>query len=514
MEVKREIEFFNSMTLDKRAAQFAYLRKACFRSGTKGLYPSVDFGLKSPSQATIGSKSIMDIVGSEKGSGISFKIKVIVDDAGTCRFYNLGSNSESNTALAATDYVCGVMGDDGVYACFDDDTCRSINYQNSNLTSRGTFTGAQPDIAGFDGLYYWWVSSNEIYRQLSGASPTIAFNNLGMRPLFADFHNDQMVIFGQEGADIVILFWDKSDTDLFDRRVLVKNATLIAGGVVEGRVVLIKGVGNGANQKEFKGRIVIDGFDGEKFVELNSIKAGDGDVDYPGLTSVSVGSDRMIFSVDNNTDTANADLYKNFIYEVRGDGSIDVVTEPNTIYGDAHIVRLFYESIVYATRGASGQNPAIFEQESFNDDFDDYEDYTTSEYITNLLNNPYNYHKLDALAVSFEKLYEQTDEGVSPVTGELLDIYYRVSERDEWTLLANITVEKVKDNVNSNRDQSTEYASDLLGLPEQRYMITKMPDGSPLPEYNEIQFKFVPKRGFCIIGAWYGYSYLSRNTLE
>ena len=79
----------------------------------------------------------------------------------------------------------------------------------------------------------------------------------------------------------------------------------------------------------------------------------------------------------------------------------------------------------------------------------------------------------------------------------------------------NVTVEKVKDNVNARRDQSTEYASDTLGLPEQRYMISKMPDGeTALPEFNEIQYKFVSKRGFSIIGAWYKYSSLTRNTFD
>lgn len=515
MEVKREIEFFNSMTLDKRAAQFAYLRKQCFRANTKGLYPAADFAAENPSQATItASKDIEDILGAEATGGISFDIKVIVRDGDDLRFYNLGSNSESNTALTNIDYECGVMGNDGVRICLDDDTTRRVNHQNSNApSSDGTFTGARPDIAGFDGLYYWWLSSNEIYRQIKSAAPTVAFNNLGVTPVFHGFYNDQMVIYAQEGKDVIVLFWDKSDLDLFDKRVLVKNARLIAGGVVEGRAMLVTAVGNGSNPKEFKSRLVVSGYDGEKFVELNSIKC-DSSIDYEADTGLGVNNDRMVFSVTNNEDLGNTNLYKNFIYEVRGDGSIEVVTEiDETTNGEAHVVRMFYDNVVYATRGEGTVAPIILRQEESNDDFDDYENYTETEYITNFLNNSYNYHKLEAFAVAFEKLYEQTDTEADPPTGEELDVYYRVSERDDWTLLMNVTVEKVKDNVNANRDQSTEYASDLLGLPEQRYMITKMPDDSPLPEFNEIQFRFVSKRGFSIIGAWYGYDYLSRNTL-
>jgi len=510
-DVKREIEFFNSMTIDKRSGGFAYLRKRCFNARTKGLFPTVDFTQINPSQTELTSKRIYDIIGSDEDR---FDIKVIVEDGSNTRFYNLGSNSERNTFLSGLDYECGTMGKSGVRACFDDDTVRGINHQNSNAPdSDGVFTDARPRIAGFDGLYYWWLSSNEIYSSIDNDAPLVKFNNLGMTPLFVDFYNDQMVIFGQQGKDVVVLLWDKSDTDLFDKRLLIKNSKLIAGGVVEGRVILITGVGNGSNPKEFKSRMVSSVYDGEKFVELNSIKC-DSSIDYEDETGQHVGSDKMIFSVTKNDDTANAELYKNFIYEVRSDGAIEVVAEPDdTTYGDVHIVRIFYDAVVYAHRGGGAEEALILRQYTTDEDYDDYEAFTNTEYITNFLNNSYNLHKLDAFAVSFEKLYEQTDDASDPVTGEELDVYYRVSERDGWTLLMNVTAEKVKDNVNQNRDQDTEYASDTQGLPEQRYMITQLPDDSPLPEFNEIQFKFVSKRGFSVIAAWYAYSYLSRNTL-
>lgn len=498
------------MTLDKRAAEFAYLRKKCFDARTKGLFPAIDFEQRNPDQTELTSKNIYDIIGSDEGT---FDIKVIVDDAGTTRFYNLGSNVESNTALSAIDFECGIMGDDGVYICADNDTVYKVQHVNSNTSSEGTFTQARPRIAGFDGLYYWWLSVNEIYRQTGGSVPTIAFNNLGMTPLFVDFYNDQMVIYGQQGADTVVLLWDKSDADLFDKRILVKNARLIAGGVVEGRIMLVTAVGNGSNPKEFKSRLVVSGYDGEKFVELNSIKC-DSSIDYEDTTGQQAANDKLVFSVQNNDDAANTDLYNDFIFEVRSDGSIEVVEQPDTTtYGDVHVVRIFYDFMVYAHRGTVSEEAIIFRQYTTDDDYQDYESFTETTYITNFLNNPYNFHKLDAFAVAFEKLYEQTDESAVPPTGEEVDVYYRVSERDDWTQLMNVTVEKVEANVNVNRDQSTEYASDTQGLPEQRYMITSLPDESPLPEFNEIQFKFVTKRGFSIIGAWYAYSYLSRNTL-
>lgn len=500
------------MTIDKRNADFAYLRKNAFSAGTKGLYPARDFHQENPDELTA-SMNLEDIIGSEEES---YDIKVIVDDNGTLRFYNLGSNSESNTAKAATGFECGAFGEDGVMILADDDHIYNVYHLNSNTIDEGALpSGATPDIAGYDGLYYWWLSGSEIYRQpKSGGLATVAFNDLGVTPRFVDFFGDQMVIFAEEAGSIVILFWDKSDTDLFDKRIVVKNARLIAGGVVDGVLTLVKGVGNSQNPKEHKGRIVVTHYDGEKFAEINAIKAGDDQTEFGTVTSVGVGSDYMIFAVDNNEDSANTDLYKNFVFKVHGDGAIEVLFEPDTAYGDVRICRVFYNFDLVAQNGDGATTPLIQINEGIDSDYADYENYTTTEYITNFLNNPYNDHKLDGFMVAFEKLFEQTDTEAVPPTGEELDVYFRVSERDDWTLLMNVTAEKVKDYVNQFRDQSVEYASDTKGLPEQRYAVSMLPDETPLPEYNEIQFKFVCKRGFSIIGAWYRYSYVTRNNFE
>lgn len=93
-----------------------------------------------------------------------------------------------------------------------------------------------------------------------------------------------------------------------------------------------------------------------------------------------------------------------------------------------------------------------------------------------------------------------------------LDIYYRISERDDWAFLGSITPALIRANVNARRDYPEDTSEE--GVPEQTYQFTKLPDGSPLPEFNEIQFKFVSKRGFSVIAAWFSYSYLTRNTLS
>lgn len=91
-----------------------------------------------------------------------------------------------------------------------------------------------------------------------------------------------------------------------------------------------------------------------------------------------------------------------------------------------------------------------------------------------------------------------------------LEIYYRVSERDAFTLLGTITTQKVIDNVNTRVD-----ASEQQPLEEQRYQFTKFDSANAeLPEFNEIQFYFKSFNGFSIAGCWLEYSYITRNTLK
>lgn len=92
---------------------------------------------------------------------------------------------------------------------------------------------------------------------------------------------------------------------------------------------------------------------------------------------------------------------------------------------------------------------------------------------------------------------------------ERCEIYYRVSDRLPWTLLGIVTAEDVQNDVNKRIDQSG-----LMPLEEQRYQITKLPDGDALPEFNEIQYRFRLFNGMSIIGAWHEYEYLTRNTVK
>jgi hypothetical protein len=71
-------------------------------------------------------------------------------------------------------------------------------------------------------------------------------------------------------------------------------------------------------------------------------------------------------------------------------------------------------------------------------------------------------------------------------------------------LLHEVNVEKVKDYTADSFDKiisQTEYDDDNKGLTIQSYVITKMPDGSNMPRYNEIQFRFRSKQGFSVLKA-------------
>lgn len=504
-DVKREIIFQDSMNVDKRNEDFAYLRKNVYPTKTKGLYPSHDFIADNPTFTA--TENIYDIIGSEEGT---FDIKVIIEDAsGNTIFKNLGSNAISNTALTAgVGFDCGTFGDDGVHIACDDANVYQINHTSSSTNIDGVFTGGFPDVAGFDGLLYWWVSRTEIYKQSGGGAPSIAFNNLGLIPRFIDFYDDQMIIFAEEANNIIVLFWDKEDVDFFDKRITIKNARLIAGGVVDGTLMLVKAVGNSSNSSEQEGDIIITAYDGQKFAKINSIKGGDRAVQYTSDTSVGVGSEIMTFSVRDNLDTHNTDLYHDYIYKVRKNGSIEVLTLPDPDYGTSMVVRVFYDFLLYGTSGGTNP-PAIFVNNDGDSDYDDYQKFTETTYITSFLTNPYNKHNLQGINVAFEKIFEQTTVD----TGEYLKISYRVSERDDWTVLGEITPEKIRDS-DSNTDESVAYANDLLSMSTQRYMIIKKADGTPLPDFNEIQYKFETKFGFSIIGAWHEYDYTTRAILN
>src|SRR5690606_32814772 len=116
-----------------------------------------------------------------------------------------------------------------------------VEHANSNTTEVGALgTNWALELGAWDDLYYWWIApAAGIYRQLPEGNPTqIFFGAIPGSLRGVDFYDRYMIIFVQSGADILALWWDKADSSLFYRRTKIKNSVFLAGGVVDGRLML------------------------------------------------------------------------------------------------------------------------------------------------------------------------------------------------------------------------------------------------------------------------------------
>ena len=531
--MQKEIQFHTSMNIDKRHPEFAYLRHNLFNSKSPGFYPSIDFQKLNLDIST--DMTIMNVL-------FYFDIPVLfIQDGRDIKIYYLPINNKVYTThtspgfnpghtislldgmlkgtLRRVTYECACIGNDGIRIVGDNNNIYKYRGGGDEFTVIGNYSGNPPNIAIFDGFQYFYISNDKIYRQVDDNAIVEAFSGLGYTPKFAAVFNNEIVIFATKFMDIYILFWDKENSTLLQKTIIIKNAKLIAGGNINGKLTLVKGVGNSANTKERDGEIIVAHFDGEKFNDINSIKAGNYNVSFQSLiyntyytttaTSVDIGNDIMVVAIDDNRESHNDELYKDWILKIHSNGSIETLHVPDTDYGNIHLVRIAYNYVLLGTSG-NEHPPVILINNCGHNDYDDYQEFNDSRYITNFMNNPFNRHTLNGVGIVFEKMFEQNTED----RGEKLRIYYRTSERDTFTLLAEITSEDIHDYVDGRMTQSEKdrYTSDSKSYPQQIYMINKLPDGEPLPEFNEIQFKFESQHGASIIQAWYYYDYITRNT--
>jgi len=508
------------MNIDKRNGNSAYLIKNVADAGIKGLYPSRDFAVKLPDVPTL--KPTGDIVyisGRAYTFPASANPRVVVKSGVNAFFqtyntYRVGSDTEVNTA---DDYditaLTEVWGDDKTPYFVDayndgtfDARVLSFNDNNAGVTEQGLFSESADVVIGkFDGVSVWWVGS-KIWRQLLGNDPQLAMADTGFSsPDFIDFWRDYLVIADHRSEyGTTVYFYDKSSSTFFSSRINMVNSHLLGFGNIDGQLTMVTCVPNpGGNERDVPSKIVVSAYNGVEFVEINEITGGQSlvrkSITAKQGTSCHVFNNYMLFGVEDNDNTIlNADLAQNYLYKVYKDGSLQVLTLPPD--SPATVVYSNNEYIVYSDGEQvvrhNGGDPSVFPE---------FSDYTVTEYITNFYTNPYNHHKLSAFNIAFEKLFvTQTDPNFAE-----LDVYYRTSSLEDWTLLGNVTAEKVIANVNRRADANSQ--TPLLF--SQRYQFTKMPDGSSLPEFNEIQYKFHSQHGFSVIGAWHEYDYITRNTL-
>jgi len=497
------------MTSRKRG-EGAYLRKNVLASDEEGFYPSMDF-----------TQRLFGTAGSREKGYFVIKNYVFMKQAAVTNIYKRTSadalvyqmNMPSNSPLIA---VCGTSDVDVVLVLLASGALYS--YDGSAATLIHTFSASASAFIVYNG-FYWFISINKALFRLDPDMTTIttvktATTENQSEIVNMQIFNDYVVVTRSLGRFIQFDFWSitEADIDLYQKRVIETNCRHLAVGVIEGTLIFVKSVGNDANKKEKKGDIVVTAFDGEKFVKLNSIRAGGTDVTISGTQPQSVGNGVMVVAVQENESDVTDALFKNWVLKIGAKGEIEVVFEPND-YTNGYVVEAInieYSTISMLLEKTDG-NSVYCDTRDSSSDYDEYEDFTTSQYITNLLNNSKNVHQMVGFGVSFEKVFGQ----LSADRGERLYIDYRASERDDWTLLHEVNTETIKDYTADEYNmalRTAEYNSDTTGQTIQSYVVTKMPDGSRLPRFNEIQFRFRSKKGFSLLQAWYNYEYIKRNT--
>ena len=509
---RKELKFHKSMTADKRNENFAYLAKGLADVSADGLYPARDY-TEFTTMPTISSGIINGIWGLPNYNMQTKPYNKLywLHNKGSYNFdwYRYGATTPASSPAGIT--ISGIVNARGTVYYTDGSDIRKA----SSLTSYASYSGAFDNTAGFfDGLYVWWIEQGggDIWRWLPSDTPGTSpvekiFTNTPFQGIVKiTGYKDQMVIFDNDSnsskfdGNNYVYFWDKANTTFFSKRIPIKGY-ILAGGVINEELYVVYSLANTGNPKEELGEIIVAQYNGEKFVEINRIKAGgrfvnkfiDTGYEYLAGNACCNNENFILFSVSVNQNTKD-EIYRNYIYKVSKGGYITVEAGPvneSNINSVPIFINTFRNFNVYI------YGNKIYSNEETDETNTEYTNYTKTTYITNFLCNPYNEHRLTALSLSFEKLFND----------EELDIYYRTSDKESFVLLANITRQKVKDNVNKRIDQST-----AVPTPSQRYQITKMPDGTALPEFNEIQFKFVSKKGFSIIGSWFDYDYITRNT--
>lgn len=521
---KREILFAETMTADKRDPEAAYLRKNVFDSKSKGMYPSRDFTVAVTPTDDAFRILWADTDKTDSNGNITEGLTFVNDQATTTLYVYETNTGALVETRANTQFVNGIRDEDyamnaildvnGVYRMF-------VYYGGvgSFIDDNGVITGGADgqglEFGLFDGLNNYWLESNsnpEIWRsETRDEAFTEVFTNAGIYGTGIENYFDQIVLFGQNNNETstYVLFWDKTNNTLFDKRIIINNARFMAGGLINGQLILVTVQGNYANQKEKEGRLIVSAYDGQKFQEINSIKLGSANVRRTHTRrNYAVGNNEIVFGLQNN-DLDKDELYENWLVRVKADGSIDVLWSDPTYV--ARYPSVNFEDITFVkglpfNSGFTDLDDQVYINKDDATDYETYDNFTTTEYVTNFLNNTYNVHALKGMSIVFEKIHDD----------EELEIYYRTSDREDFVLLDTVNEAALakSDLRYSDAQKVAERLPGNRGIKQQIYHVVDVPGNDPLPEYNEIQFKFKSTNGFSIIQVWYNYSYIERNVLD
>lgn len=479
---KKYIPFNKSMASDKRNPDFAYLLNDVLDTDGRGFYPSAGYKTLNPNGGFPAGSVVVGIIDQFK----------IVANSGESDIYR---NNDPISApvlkyTIAESYDDAAIGNDGVHALFNGG--KVFRLDSSSATEVADFGAGVERKVLFDGAEYFYFHDQKIYRQLKDTPPVQVFDNTEDHVEFAAVNRDDIWWTTRDGDRAFVYKWGKGNSTIVDKRIVLENTRILGFGTIDNELILVHSVGMRQNKKEKFGKLIISKFDGDGFVEVNSIKTGDPTI-FP--VAQSLGNKIMLLAVSGNENLFNPDLYQNHVYKIYKDGSIQTVFDTSLLPEDVSSIASLSVQYDYFYIGSHGNLYHNLDLSA--DDKYTYTDFTGSTYITNLLDFTVERHKFGGIGFSFEKLFDQTGQ---------LDIYYRTSEREDWILIDNINVEKIKNNTDNRRaqtDKDAKYASDTIALDSQVYELTKMPDGTPFKEFHEIQFKLESLNGFSVIDFWY-----------
>lgn len=536
---KKRIVFNRSMNADKRNENFAYLRLNVADVGQKGLYPGANFVPMNSEDVSYRQEKLLDVFHTDNAQPLVATILYPGDTVHLSYAITGASIAYLTSTFAGSNTVSSfVKGSKGVeFVNLVDNKIYAIDPTNSGseFSNVATFPSSVEASNGcFDGLYYWWVG-NKIWRHLGDSSTpelmmsTTGFTTQTVRAVvpYLDYvvvanHGESLNVYNP----LQIFFYDKKNSTIFSKRALFEaNSYFLALGTIKNRLILVHSREKTSNRSEACSEIVVSAWDGEKFYELNSIIVDGNLVKNPSYyldqknACVESLENEIIFCVWGNSygsNVAHGELSQNYVYSVKYDGSIEAVTNPETTPGgNARAVGRIgiypRSEIFYAKSFAGSDLTTVFSNANdLKNPQNGFGGFSETKYVTNFHCNPYNYHRLSALCLVFEKLL--MNAGVGAPEPEL-SISFRTSDRDEFSLLKTIKYSDVIADVNKRISMSP---STTVPLPEQRYQFMKMDAGTlqALPEFNEIQFMFEPKFGFAVPDAWFEYEYVTRNVVK
>lgn len=503
MSEYQPIEFHSTITGNKRKG--AYVRKNLMQSEDGRLVPLIDFN-------EIYFAGVDSIIGN---ANFLYRDYIFVknDTTGNYEVWRYVSGYSATLIGTTANKVVSASDDfDGIKVLTSDGELYSI--VNTTITLIDDLSGTDYDAKiTFDGVNHFVYFNNDVYRQVGNTTfGTSIFSFFGDLKSVEGDENYQ-ILFIKSYSGVQACFWDKASSTDFSKIVEVKNTVFGASGLVDGKLILAHSIGNTTNSKEKMGEMKISIFNGERFKKVVSFKTGDKDVNVKDFSS---GNGVLIFSLADGSDSHNTELFRDWLVKFNvKNNALEFLSDPNELRAGREVDKISvgynYQNILINDSG----KVYLFVNNDDGDNYDNYDSYKNASYTTEFFQDPSMIYSGEAFEVTIEKPFEQLSE--SKNVGEYLEIYYRTSERDGFTLLKQITVKDLKDveaDLYNQEKKDDEYYDDNKGLSIQEFTFKLNDELKPFPRWNELQLGFKLFNGATVLRAGYWYNRIKRKSYE